>query len=72
MPESVFELIFEVIEILMRNRWIQKKGKRRYGLNHEGCRRLGSEIRTAEKSHLNIAAYGRVKKEVILKQMDQL
>ncbi len=58
----------EVIHILVKNKWIQEVQGKRYELTPEGQKTLRSMVKEAEGWHLNLAAYGKVDRNEMLKQ----
>lgn len=60
----------EVIEILIKNRWAQKKRNKKYRLSPEGLKKLKSMVTKGEENHLNIAAYGKINKFELQQRAD--
>ena len=61
----------EVIDILIKNRWVQKNKKKNYRLTSEGLKNLNSMIEEGEQNYLNIAAFGKKSKIELLKILDK-
>lgn len=57
----------EVIEILIKNRWVQKNRNKKYRLLPEGLKKLQSMVTRGEENHLDIAAYGKINESELLK-----
>ncbi|MBU0734396.1 MAG: hypothetical protein KJ573_00900 [Proteobacteria bacterium] len=60
----------EVMSILIRNGWVKRTGKKRFRLSIEGMNKLKWMAREIEERHLNIAAYGKVKKMELFEILD--
>ena len=60
----------EVMDILIKNRWVEKMDPEKYRLTSEGLRKLKSMVKEAEGNHLRIAAYGEVTKTKLLEMLD--
>ncbi len=56
----------EVIDILIKNGWVEKNGEDRHRLTAEGLKRLEAMLEGAEKEHMSIAAYGQINKTRLL------
>lgn len=50
----------KVIDILVKNKWVQKNTNKRYRLTLEGVKKLKSMVRKSDADYLDIAAYGKV------------
>jgi hypothetical protein len=59
----------EVIDILIKNRWVQKNGKK-YRLTGEGLKRLESWVQETEEGHLNVAAFGKINRIELLEILE--
>jgi hypothetical protein len=57
----------EVIDILIKNRWVKKSNKSNFRLTSEGLIKLKSIVKEADSRHFNIAAYGKVSNTELLK-----
>ena len=61
----------EVIDILIKNKWIQKDRNKKYRLLPEGIEILKTMVDEGEKDHLNIAAYGKLRRFELLKRIGE-
>ena len=59
----------EVIDILIKNKWIQKDRNKKYRLLPEGIEILKTMVDEGEKDHLNIAAYGKMSRFELLETL---
>ena len=56
----------EVIDILVKNKWVQRFPDKKHVTTSEGSKKLRSLVKEADEKHLNIAAYGKVNKSDLL------
>ena len=59
----------EVIDILIKNNWIQKDRHKKYSLLPAGLEILKSMVDEGEQDHLNIAAYGKMSRFELLERI---
>jgi hypothetical protein len=62
----------EVIDILVRNKWVEGRPDKKCAITPEGLDRLGLLVKEAKEKHLNIAAYGKVNKPNLLTMFSSL
>lgn len=56
----------EVINMLLKNGWVQKIENKKYRLTPAGIEKLQSRVKAAKASHYHIAAYGILSRNELL------
>jgi hypothetical protein len=56
----------EVMDILLKNKWVQSLPDKKHVITSEGFEKLRSLVKEADEKHLNIAAYGKVNRSAVL------